>query len=339
MAPPLLPDLRMPDALTIPASAGSPLARGASATLRAARGLAGVALGATLRRIVATPAGLRAVNRLHRRLSLTAKRRFYYLGCDDETCLVDGPWIVDFGGRALVLPLHRHFRFAWTAAIAFHGHDTEVHHFYETAVSGPRPPRVFFDVGASYGLHSLKLLAHGVRVVSFEPNYACLPFFTKCCERNRLRPEIEPVAVGSCTGTAELTVPGGQTYLGTVADSVKHAWRDRHDVVTRIVPQVTLDAFAEERRIVPDLVKIDVEGGEIAVLEGARNLLDRARPLVVLESWPGSPARAELFTLLGAHGYDLRPLTFPGLPHPCLTLASFRDSPALNFLGRPATRR
>lgn len=147
------------------------------------------------------------------------------------------------------------------------------------------------------------------------------------------------MAAGSCSGTAELTVPGGRTYLGTIADSVKHAWRDRHDVATRIVPQVTLDAFAEERRIVPDLVKIDVEGSEIAVLEGARRLLERARPLVIFESWPGNRERAELFTLLDVHGYDLRPLTFPPLPHPCLTLASFRDSRALNFLARPTTRR
>ncbi|HEU4369247.1 MAG TPA: FkbM family methyltransferase [Methylomirabilota bacterium] len=303
--------------------------------MRSARGLAGVALGTVLRRLVTTPAGLRAVNNLHRRLDLAAKRRFYYLGCDDETCLVEGPWLVDFGGRALVLPLHRRFRFAWTAAIAFHGHDTEIHHYYETAVTGPQPPRVFFDVGASYGLHSLKLLAHGARVVSFEPNPACHPFFTECCERNRLHPEIEPVAVGAWTGTAELAVPGSQTYLGTIAGTVKHAWRERPDVVTRTVPRVTLDAFAEERRITPDLVKIDVEGSELAVLEGAHDLLERARPLVVLESWPGSRERAEIFALLGGHGYDVRPLAFPPLPDHSLSLASFLESPDLNFLARP----
>ena len=35
----------------------------------------------------------------------------------------------------------------------------------------------------------------------------------------------------------------------------------------------------------PDLVKIDVEGHEAAVLRGGRQRLGRSRPLIVLESW------------------------------------------------------
>lgn len=203
-------------------------------------------------------------------------------------------------------------------------------------MTGPRPPRVVFDVGASYGLHSLKHLAHGARVISFEPNPACHRFLEECCERNGLRPEIHAVAVGDSPGRAELVVPGEETYLGTVCNSVKRAWHGRADVTRRLVPQLTLDAFAQAEGLVPDLVKIDVEGGELAVLEGARGLLRSARPKLVFECWPGSPERRALFLLLASHGYRLRPLLFPDGTGAPLPLTAFQDSPVLNFVAHPA---
>ena len=73
---------------------------------------------------------------------------------------------------------------------------------------------------------------------------------------------------------------------------------------------MTLDGFVADRQVVPDLIKIDVEGNELAVLEGARQLLDRARPVLVLESWSGSGDRTALYDLLASHGYYLQPLVF-----------------------------
>ena len=169
------------------------------AALRRARAVVRAGLRWMLRCAISTPAGLGGVNVVHRRLSPAGKRRFYYLGADG-TWRVEGRWSVDFAGRRLVLPLHRDFDFAWIAAIAFHGHDTEVCQLYERLMRGPRPPSVFFDVGASWGLHSLMLLAHGARVLSFEPNPACHRFFLDCCAANCLRPELHAVAVSDRSG-------------------------------------------------------------------------------------------------------------------------------------------
>ena len=101
--------------------------------------------------------GLRLVNRAHRVLSAPARQRFFHL-CVDETWRVQGKWTVDFAGRRLVLTLSRDFPDAWLAAIGFHGYDPEVHALYEALIRSPRPPRVMFDVGASYGLHALRFL-------------------------------------------------------------------------------------------------------------------------------------------------------------------------------------
>jgi FkbM family methyltransferase len=304
---------------------------------RSGREVVRALLWSVLQRIVMRPAGLRVVNLLHGRLGPAARRRFYYL-CADESCAVTGPWWVAFAGRRLVLPLGRNFRLGWVFAIGFDGYDTELHELYAGLLRGPRPPRVFFDVGASYGLHSLRFLAHGVRTVSFEPNPDCHAFFRACCARNGFVPDIQAVAVGAHDGSVELTVPGDRTYLGTVVASVKAGWQDGRPLVTRTVPQVTLDAFVQRRGILPDIVKIDVEGSELQVLDGAEEVLRWGRPLLVLESWPAPGPRHALFDRLAGHAYRLQALAPASPPQPVLTRSAFLGSPAVNFLAHPAER-
>lgn len=76
----------------------------------------------------------------------------------------------------------------------------------------------------------------------------------------------------------------------------------------------------------PDLVKIDVEGHEAAVLRGAAVRLARAKPLVVLESWYLETAEdrmLEPLRLLREFGYELYQLAWL---HEAEGVASFRRS-------------
>jgi len=74
--------------------------------------------------------------------------------------------------------------------------------------------------------------------------------------------------------------------------------------------QRTLDAFCRSQGIRPDVIKIDVEGAEFSVLEGAREILAEARPLLVVSIHPqhlkalGRDA-AELHALAEASGYTV----------------------------------
>ena len=215
----------------------------------------------------------------------------------------------------------------------------KIHELYEALVCGPRPPRVFFDVGASYGLHSLKLLAHGVRVVSFEPNSDCHPFFVESCRLNGVRPDVRLTAIGRTAGTTTLVVPAGRTYLGSTAAETVERWGDETELATYQVPETTLDQIAQDETLAPDLIKIDTEGSELAVLEGGQRILQRARPLLVLESWRGSPARVPIFHLLAGHGYCLRALRFGVHPSGALALDGFVGSAATNFVARPLPSR
>jgi FkbM family methyltransferase len=286
--------------------------------------------------VLAMPGGVGLVNRLHGKLPLAQKQRLFF-ACGGRSFRVEGTWSVEFAGRTLTLPLHRDFAPAWPLALAFHGHDTELHQFYEWLIRSA-PPRVVFDVGASYGLHSLRFLAHGVYTVSFEPNPACHAYLRECGVLNGLRPEIHGAAVADDSGSAELAAPMNETYLGTIMRDVKDRWGGRSDVTTMTVPKLSLDDFVATSALVPDLVKIDAEGSALAVLRGARHLLATSQPLVVFESWRASGDRPSLFDSLTSCGYAIRPLMYPYSQTPSLSLADFGDASATNFVAEPASR-
>lgn len=75
------------------------------------------------------------------------------------------------------------------------------------------------------------------------------------------------------------------------------------------VPVVTLDELCADTS--PDMVKIDVEGAEYRVLQGARDLLTtgRARFLIEVHPWGDESVNrgpADVFALFASYGYDCR---------------------------------
>jgi hypothetical protein len=67
------------------------------------------------------------------------------------------------------------------------------------------------------------------------------------------------------------------------------------------------------------------------VLEGARGVLQKARPMLILESWPGTPQRLDLFALLTEYRYSLHALRFATPPSTTLRSGAFVASSATNF--------
>ena len=62
----------------------------------------------------------------------------------------------------------------------------------------------------------------------------------------------------------------------------------------------TLDSVVIQDRT-PSLIKIDVEGHEIEVLQGGKNTLSKAKPLLIIESFP--PKQSTVLSLLNELGY------------------------------------
>jgi FkbM family methyltransferase len=144
------------------------------------------------------------------------------------------------------------------------------------------PGSVAYDVGANIGIHTLllsRLVGHGGQVYAFEP----VPnLYDRLCENVRLNPGLpaaKPVqlALGDRSGTATFYT-GHHVGAGHLAASGPETGE-------RIVVSTSkLDEFVyRDHHAPPGFVKIDVEGAEGSVLDGAEQVLVNARPIVMVD--------------------------------------------------------
>lgn len=140
---------------------------------------------------------------------------------------------------------------------------------------------VFFDVGANIGLYSVIGCSRSERLVShaFEPVLENQRLLEKNIAAHGYEERIfvAPVAVSASAGTATISL----RHSGT------HSLEAHPGHPTRQVQTVTLDGFAAQLGRGPDLMKIDVEGHEPAVIEGAWEMLTRCQPTLLMEFIPG----------------------------------------------------
>lgn len=181
-----------------------------------------------------------------------------------------------------------------------------------------RPGDAFVDLGAHIGYHSYfasGLVGASGLVFSFEADPANFLRLKKNLEHF---PQAHPEHCAIWSGEESLMFTRSESLkesgwgaLATVRNAPEREKIEVHSV--------SLDAWNERTRLEAiRAIKIDVEGAELAVLRGAQRVLQRMRPVLVLEmSEPllrqagASPAMIE--ELLRGHGYTLRMLSNDGL--------------------------
>ncbi|MBC7282567.1 FkbM family methyltransferase [Hoeflea sp.] len=158
---------------------------------------------------------------------------------------------------------------------------------------------IFLDIGASTGWFSVLFASLGREVVAFEPNPRPAQRLRDNAELNWVSVELHEAAASDRVGNAELHHNPGLPL--TSGASLEADVRPRANTGIIKVPTLTVDSVIGERQVA--LMKIDVEGHELAVLHGAFVVLENWRPHMVLEANTDAHF-AQLDEFLKSHGYE-----------------------------------
>ena len=103
------------------------------------------------------------------------------------------------------------------------------------------------------------------------------------------------------------------------------------------VPRVTVDGYVDRHGLTPDVIKIDTEGSDLQVLQGAERALAKYRPLVLFECWQAQ--RRPMAAFLDGHHYNIcsLPLT-PAQPR-VVSTHEFTTAEMANLAAVPQERR
>ena len=173
---------------------------------------------------------------------------------------------------------------------------------------GPNP--LVLDVGANIGqsIFSIKTVLPGARVVSFEAN----PLNVAVLQRLETRftsVTIEGFGLGTGPAQAELYIPvyrrKPMTALASLDRGQAAGWLNPGTVHWFAPSQLRIESATTSIRaldsfgLLPDFIKIDVEGAEDAVIQGGQKTIARSRPAIMIESGVRGAGTSYLLDKLG----------------------------------------
>ncbi|MFQ5778963.1 MAG: FkbM family methyltransferase [Terriglobia bacterium] len=195
-----------------------------------------------------------------------------------------------------------------------------------------QPGDVVWDVGANVGLFTFAAASRSGptgQVVALEADTWLVGLLRRSAalqSSQRARVDVVPVAVGERVGIARFNI-AARGRAANFLESARGSSQTGGIRQTVSVMSVTLD-WLLERLPAPRVLKIDVEGGDLAVLRGAERILSGVQPIILVEV--GRAISQAVSELLHAHGYTLFDLENRHLGP--IERASY------NTLARPANR-
>ncbi|MBB4660971.1 FkbM family methyltransferase [Conexibacter arvalis] len=189
-------------------------------------------------------------------------------------------------------------------------YEHSVTHWLERMLA-EQPDPVFYDVGSNIGYYPVRFGAAAGRVYAFEPVSRTHATLRANVERNGLA-HVEPLALALSDGdgSAEIDIwsSSGSNTLYRREFGADHP----HTLLgSERIELARLDRLVADGRLQPpQVVKIDVEGAELAALRGGAETIGRHRPLMLIECEADACrdagyAPGDLYAELRAHGYAL----------------------------------
>lgn len=179
--------------------------------------------------------------------------------------------------------------------------------FFKTLV---RPGMVVLDIGANIGYYTLiaaRLVGNSGRIYALEPESANFSILQRNVELNNYGNIIvKQEALSNKRGKA--TLYRDKLNLGGHSFSRKNILPGGKNYAS--VNTIPLDDFLSREGVRPDFIKIDTQGAEGLVFEGANKTLSQDRLMIFMEFWPmglrnmGTEPIA-LLQMLQTHGFAI----------------------------------
>jgi FkbM family methyltransferase len=144
---------------------------------------------------------------------------------------------------------------------------------------------VVLDIGANQGYFTVlaaKLIDKG-SVHAFEMDPVLLPCINDSLKLNKgiCKIYVNQAAVYETSGELLTFAPHKKNNLTTNSLLYRN-----YQNIQLITQTISLDEYCEKMDIVPNFIKIDVEGAELSALKGMKNILEKYQPSLLIEIHP-----------------------------------------------------
>jgi FkbM family methyltransferase len=183
--------------------------------------------------------------------------------------------------------------------------------FFRKLIELAREKKVVFDIGTHIGICTLpisRVIKKGGLCYSFEPAEANRRYLETHLKINNVGNVIViPYLVGDkCGDCVEFYESSSDSGMNSLCQP-----EDKGSIYNKVVKeQIILDSFVAKNGCIPELIKIDVEGAEIGVLRGAKDVLKKYHPEIILSIHPKHIKRlghtvSELTVLIHKFDYQI----------------------------------
>jgi FkbM family methyltransferase len=211
--------------------------------------------------------------------------------------------------------------------------------------------QAFVDVGVNVGQTLIKLRKFDAAIpyVGFEPNPVCYTYTRKLIAENGFEHcTLMPVGLSNAPTVVSFHMQNDSDVGASTVDGFRKLADNRHDV--RLVPVFTGDAMLarlETPRV--SVLKVDVEGAELEVLQGFESTL-ATRPFVLCEILPlfsedgpkgrfRKPRQEALLAFMRQAGYSLYRVLPDATTVPLRDIEVHRDPELTNYVFAPLEAR
>ncbi|SDG47426.1 MULTISPECIES: FkbM family methyltransferase [Thalassobaculum] len=146
------------------------------------------------------------------------------------------------------------------------------------------PGDVFVDIGAHTGYISAFAATTGCTVFALEIQRNLMPLLEQLATINAFD-HLRPLYLGASSKSGLSLMRRGWTTPAAQLEGATHTdlLGDPDSILNDYVPTITLDAAFNDDDLMPKIIKIDAEGHEADILEGARSIIEKRRTIFVIE--------------------------------------------------------